>query len=226
MQPNFNQHLNYAQQKVGFLTSFLNPILNMLDDRKFFGLPLRIFYYVIAIANLLIPLGVLVFCGYLFSLARYFVSWAWITVPIFCLIILIFSLIIGLGSFAFWVRRLQDIMAYNRQFRNYMSLRNFALMQRTFGEWIGLVTMFIGVVDFLTFLIPSKILINIGLGFIANSVIVTIIESIGLIVFGYFEIFVAKFIYDWLESFANNAADTRDLADIERMKIEIEDYNG
>ena len=221
MQTNFDNRLDAAENKLGFLTAFLSPILNMLEDKKFFGVPLRIFYYLIAIFNLFIPLAVLAFCGLIFSYARFFPGWAWVTVPVFCLILVVLSLILGLGSFAFWLRRLKDIMQYNRFHHTYMSLRNFALMQRTFGEWIGLVIMFVGVVDILTVFIPNKVLEAFGFFLLGGDIIATIVESVATIALGYFVIFVAKFIYDWLESFANNAADTRDIADIERMQTEI-----
>lgn len=222
MQPNISQHLNYAQEKVGVLTKFLNPIIIMLEDKNFFGLPLRIFYYLIAVSNLAIPLGTLGFCGLLFKYFSYFPLWAYITIPIFCIIIISLSIIIGVGSFAFWIRRLQDILAYNNYNHNYMALRNFALMQRTFGEWVGLLIMFFGITDLLTFIIPEAVISPLGIDFLNHGIVITICEAIAIIAFGYFIIFIAKMIYDWIESIANNAADTRDIADIERMNIEIE----
>lgn len=223
MQQNFDNRLDQAEQKLGFLTKFLNPIIKMLDDKEFFGLPLRILYYLIAISNLALPLGCLVFCGFLFTLAPFFPFWAWITIPIMCLLLIVISVVIGVGSFAFWIRRLQDIMEYNRHNHTYMSLRNFALMQRTFGEWLGLIIIFLGVADLLTFFIPGDVLSGVGLSFLAVNIFATIIEAITLIAIGYVVIFLAKVIYDYLEGFANKAADTRDIADIERLKLEIEE---
>ena len=222
MQNNLDNRFDAAEQKVSFLTTFLSPILNMLGDSKFFGTPLRIFYYVIAIANLFIPLGIIIFCGMLFVYSSYFPSWAWITVPLFCLILIILSLVLGVGSFAFWIRRLQDIMEYNRYNHTYMSLRNFALMQRTFGEWLGLVTMFFGLTDILTIFIPTEVLGGFGVSFLVGNILTTVLESVVIICVGYFIIFVAKFIYDWLETFANSATELRDLADIERLKMGAE----
>jgi len=223
MQQNFDNRLDQAEQKLGFLTKFLNPIIKMLDDKEFFGLPLRILYYLIAISNLALPLGCLVFCGFLFTLAPFFPFWAWITIPIMCLLLIVISVVIGVGSFAFWIRRLQDIMEYNRHNHTYMSLRNYALMQRTFGEWLGLIIIFLGVADLLTFFIPGDVLSGVGLSFLAVNIFATIIEAITLIAIGYVVIFLAKVIYDYLEGFANKAADTRDIADIERLKLEIEE---
>lgn len=223
MQYNFDDSLDQAEQRLGFLTKFLNPIMKMLDDKEFFGLPLRILYYLIAIANLALPLGCLAFCGYLFTLTPYFTLWAWITIPIMCLILIVLSVVIGVGSFTFWIRRLQDIMEYNRHNHTYMSLRNFALMQRTFGEWLGLIIMFLGVSDLLTIFIPDDVLTGVGLSFLAINLFATIIEAIILIAIGYVVIFLAKVIYDYLEGFANKAADTRDIADIQRLKLEIEE---
>lgn len=223
MQQNFDNRLDQAEQKLGFLTKFLNPIIKMLDDKEFFGLPLRILYYLIAISNLVLPLGCLVFCGFLFTLAPFFPFWAWITIPIMCLLLIVISVVIGVGSFAFWIRRLQDIMEYNRHNHTYMSLRNYALMQRTFGEWLGLIIIFLGVADLLTFFIPGDVLSGVGLSFLAVNIFVTIIEAITLIAIGYVVIFLAKVTYDYLEGFANKAADTRDIADIERLKLEIEE---
>lgn len=223
MQQNFDNRLDAAEQKLGFLTKFLNPILKMLNDKEFYGLPLRIFYYLIAISNLAIPLGCLAFCGFLFTMTPFFPIWAWFTIPIMCLILIVLSLVIGIGSFAFWLRRLQDIMEYNRHNHTYMSLRNFALMQRTFGEWLGLVIMFLGVTDILTIFIPGDVLGGIGMAFLAVNFIGTIVEAIALIAVGYVTIFLSKVIYDYLEGFANNAADTRDIADIQRMNLEMED---
>lgn len=221
MQQDFDNRLDQAEQKLGFLTKFLNPIMKMLDDKEFFGLPLRIFYYLIAISNLAIPLGCLAFCGLLFTLTPLFPFWAWFTIPVMCLLLIVISMVIGVGSFTFWIRRLQDIMEYNRHNHTYMSLRNFALMSRTFGEWIGLVIMFLGVADLLTFFIPTDVLGGIGMSFLAVNIFATIIEAVSMIATGYVVIFLAKVVYDYLEGFANKAADTRDIADIERVKLEI-----
>lgn len=223
MQHDFDNKLGQAEQKLGFLTKFLNPILKMLDDKEFFGLPLRIFYYLIAVFNLGLPLACLGFCGFLFTLTPLFPFWAWITIPIMCLIMLVLSVVIGVGSFAFWIRRFQDIREYNRHNHTYMSLRNFVLMQRTFGEWIGLIVIFFGVTDLLTFFIPSDVIGGMGMGFLASNILATIIESIVMIMAGYVIIFLAKVIYDYLEGFANNAADTRDIADVQRLTLEIEE---
>lgn len=81
MQQNFDNRLDQAEQKLGFLTKFLNPIIKMLDDKEFFGLPLRILYYLIAISNLALPLGCLVFCGFLFTLAPFFPFWPGLQFP-------------------------------------------------------------------------------------------------------------------------------------------------
>ena len=140
-----------------------------------------------------------------------------------CLLLIVISVVIGVGSFAFWIRRLQDIMEYNRHNHTYMSLRNYALMQRTFGEWLGLIIIFLGVADLLTFFIPGDVLSGVGLSFLAVNIFATIIEAITLIAIGYVVIFLAKVTYDYLEGFANKAADTRDIADIERLKLEIEE---
>lgn len=223
MQQNFVDRLDAAEQKLGFLTRFLNPILKMLNDREFYGLPLRIFYYIVAICNLFIPLGCLVFCGFLFTMTPFFPFWAWFTIPIMCLVLIIVSVVIGIGSFTFWIRRLQDIVAYNRQMHTYMSLRNFALMQRTFGEWLGLILMFMGLTDILTIFIPFDVLSGAGLSFLGSSIILTMVEAVALITAGYLVIFLAKVVYDFCEGFANNASDTRDIADIERMNLDIEE---
>lgn len=222
MQQEIDSRLDQAREKLGFLTKFLNPIIKMLGDREFFGLPLKILYYLIAISNLFLPLGVLAMTLYLFTFASYFPFWAWITIPLICLVLLAISIVVGVGSFAFWIRRLDDILEYNRHTQNYMALRNFALMQRTFGEWLGLILMFLGVVDLLFILVPSDVIDGFGAP-IPSGIVATVLEAISLVACGYIVIFLAKTGYDYLESIANRAADIRDLADLERAKLEMEE---
>lgn len=220
---NANEQFSRVEEKLGFLSKFLNPVMKVLGDREFFNLPLKLFYYIIAFANLLLPLAVLFGGGFIMFTGWIYLNWwAMLLLPIFFIIILIISVIIGVGCYTLWVRRLNDIVEYNRNAHTYMAIRNFGLFIRTLGEWVGLILIFIGVIDILSIPIPYEILALVD---DAETIPETITEAIILFFAGYLIIFISKAINDWTQGFAAKADDMRDIADIERAKAEIESQN-
>ena len=222
---NINTKFEKVEEKMGFLSKFLDPIMKMLGDREFFHTPLKVFYYIIALSNLLLPIVMIGGCSYIFYLGVRFnllEFWDYITLPVFFLVIIVLSAIIGVGSYAFWVRRMADIISYNQHSHTYMAVRNFGLFFRTMGEWTGLFIMFMGVLCFIIIPVPEPLLDKVNF---AMSIPESIVMAITCFFFGYLTIFLAKVFNDWTQGFAAKADNLRDLADIERAKAEIDSLN-
>jgi MFS family permease len=192
----FNQMTN------GPVFNFSKPYLDFIDKEKIFS----IVYYVMAVLNLLLPIGVIikVVTSGVFSImpGKFIVAFifSWIVVAFACWI----------GFQLWWDRRkkVETLVA-----SEFVATHSFSEIFQTFGEWLGT---FIGIIGAGVGLIATVILGKagselfelIGLEFLSMGALVIVIGPI----IGFFIIVVSRFLAEQLKIFAALANNTKEIA--------------
>lgn len=112
--------------------SFFNPMLKYIDDGKFFREPFKWLYAVLAILNLLAPLGAL----YVIIDSGFFDIASGGMIVSFILMWLILCFVLWLG-FQLWWNRREKVYHASAQGDDFVAIPVYSHFIQTIGEWIG-----------------------------------------------------------------------------------------
>jgi len=184
--------------------TFLDPVLNLIDNGWFFRAPFQWLYTILAALNLLVPILVL----YAAIDKRIFSAPA----KLICAFLLIFVIVCGLSWFGFqiWWNRRDRIVLSSKDNDEFVAIPAYAHFIQTSGEWIG---MYVGVGGCLFTLMLTLFLGNeigiarmIGIdGIVGSSPISCILFPI----YGFLIIVVTRVLAEVIRALASIANNTR-----------------
>ncbi|HIW66428.1 MAG TPA: hypothetical protein H9879_09395 [Candidatus Alistipes intestinipullorum] len=185
--------------------TFLNPVLELIDNGSFFRKPFRWLYMVLAALNLLVPIAILVAAvdNRLFSAGGKFVV----------AFIIIFLIICGLSWFGFqiWWNRREKVNISSQNGDEFVAIPVFSHFLQTCGEWLG---MYVGVGGFSLSLIAAIFLGSdsqmmghaLGMGSLFGG---SILSCLLFPIYGFLIVVVARVLAELYRALASIANNTR-----------------
>ncbi len=203
---------------------FFDPVWRYIDNGSFFRKPFCWLYIIIAILNLLFPLGI-IFGAIGSGVFNYMQGGA-----VFAFILIfIFMLALGVMSFVLWIDRqnkLKELLPENNEFVAIPIVSHFI---QTLGEWIGFyIGMFGFFVSLLFVIFSGNEMINQVLGFnllpFGSSIVMLIIYPI----IGFLIVVSARLLAELYRALASIANNTKQISnhlnmDTSNKNNELED---
>jgi hypothetical protein len=144
------------------LFTFMNPILEYIDNGRFFREPFRWLYVIFGVFNLLFPIGILTQAVNM----KIFDADGKIIVAFLLMFII---LCCGAwGSYLFWMNRKRQLKAIIKEEDEFVAIPVVSHLIQAFGEWIGL---YIGIIGTLCAIIITLFSASYGLDRLLNQFI-------------------------------------------------------
>lgn len=185
--------------------TFLDPVLELIDNGSFFRKPFQWLYMLLAVLNLLVPIFILVAAinNHLFNLGGKFVV----------AFILIFLVFCGLAWFGFqiWWNRREKVNTSSLNGDEFVAIPVFSHFLQTCGEWLG---MYVGVGGFLISLIAAIFLGSdsemltyaLGIGSLVGG---GLLFSLLALIYGFLIVVIARVLAELYRALASIANNTR-----------------
>lgn len=152
------------------ILSILEPLFKYIDGGKMFKQPFKVLYYVFGV---LTCLGCLYFITQVFDMVKALNGGAYV----WAILMLVVLLAAGVFSLIYWFKRAKLVGCDIPENTRFLAIPAVAGLTITFGEWMGLVVMFVGGLWGLLFAILMPITGNgadaflVGLAITAGSII-------------------------------------------------------
>ncbi len=184
--------------------TFIKPYLSYIDNGNLFRKPFSWLYTIIAILNLLLPIGVMVEAiqNRVFQASAKFI--------IVFLLIWIVVVFVSWISFQLWWDRKTKVKATSSENDDFVATPVFSHFIQTFGEWLGTWIAVVGFVSalFMTIFLghdASALSYSMGIPFVKTGVLNIVLMPI----IGFLTIVVSRFLAEQFKALASIANNTR-----------------
>lgn len=210
-----------------FISSLLNRLLSQIDCGKFFIVPMRWLYILLAWINFLAPLALLYYYYQLIDsgILRFVDGWPKMMGILFCVVFFILVLALAYGNYLFWQNRCAKLDKVVSEGEEMVAIPLISDLVKSLGE-IGGINMAVVGPSFVILVYLFAVLTGVdALGWVSGDKYVEIVFK-GLlivalyvvvsIVIGFLIVLLTRFLAEQIRLLVRISNDVRDLGDIHR----------
>lgn len=212
---------------MGIINVYLSKILSLIDNGKFFIIPMKWIYKLFSILAFVLPLVVLFFIYQLFDsgMLKYAEGWTKFVAVVFCILFFVTMLGVAYANFLFWQSRCKKIDHIVKVGDQVVAIPLYSNLIQNSGEIWGINVAVVGpVLSLLVYLFTVFTGANaMGMGGSDNYFLLIIIGLVTLIIYtiisiiiGFLIVLIFRFIAESIRLVAQIANDARDMGDILR----------